>query len=322
MNFVHSKGMDRLPPLDSLLAFEAVLRLGSMTQAAAELRLTQSAISHRIRRLEGFMGVPLLRRGGRGLEPTPAGAALAEGFGSVLADIVGLRSRCLQAAGTDRLRVGVGAALADYWLVRRLPRFTARHPNIAVELVVLENEAPESAAELDIRILWVPASELRRTTTQQPLFRENVFPVCAPELLPAKFRIGDARVLARLPLLHKGPAGRATSAEWSWSAWLERLALPPRPKESFRFASIGPAVAAALNGVGAVLARSMLVHDALAEGKLVRLLPSRFDLPSSKAHVARWPAALREDRRVKLFVDWLVEEAAATEKPGRKPLAA
>ena len=78
MNFVHSKGMDRLPPLDSLLAFEAVLRLGSMTQAAAELRLTQSAISHRIRRLEGFMGVPLLRRGGRGLEPTPAGAALGQ----------------------------------------------------------------------------------------------------------------------------------------------------------------------------------------------------------------------------------------------------
>ncbi|MGE0660615.1 MAG: LysR substrate-binding domain-containing protein [Reyranellaceae bacterium] len=314
--------MQGLPPLDSLLAFEASLRLGSMTRAAGELRLTQSAVSHRIRRLESFMGVPLLRRCGAGLEPTPAGAALAEAFATVLTDIAGLRGLCLQAAGPDRLRVGVGAALAEYWLVRRLPRFAARHRKIAVELVVLENEAPDSVADLDIRILWVPAAELRRTTTQQPLFRENVFPVCAPSLLPDGFRTGDARVFGRLPLLHKGPAGRATSAEWSWSSWLERLGLPPRPRESFRFASIGPAVAAAVNGVGAVLARSLLVHDALQEGRLVRLLPKRFDLPSSKAHVARWPAALRNDERVKLFVAWLVEEASATARAQTKVLAA
>ncbi len=314
--------MDRLPPLDSLIAFEAVLRLGSMTRAAVELRLTQSAISHRIRRLESFMGMPLLRRSGHGLEPTPSGAALAEGFSTVLSDIAGLRTRCLQAVGADRLRVGVGAALAEYWLVRRLPRFAALHPQVAVELVVLENEAPESLADLDIRILWVPAAEVRRTTTQQPLFHESVFPVCAPSLLPANFRLGDARVLTQLPLLHKGPAGRATSAEWSWSSWLERLSLPPRPKESFRFASIGPAIAAALNGVGVVLARSMLVHDALADGRLVRLFSPSLDLPSSKAHVVRWPAALRNDRRVTLFAAWLAEEAAATEKAKRPKVVA
>lgn len=304
--------MEHLPPLNSLIAFDAVVRLGSMTQAAAELHLTQSAISHRIRRLEDFMATPLLRRSGTKLEPTPAGMALVEGLSGVLSDIAGLRSRCLAAVGPYRLRVGVGAALAEYWLVRRLPNFATRHPATTIELVVVENEAPESLADLDVRILWVPAAELRRTTTQLPLFQENVFPVCAPSLLSANFVQGDASVLSRLPLLHKGPAGRATSAEWSWSTWLERLSLPARSKESFRFASIGPAIAAALSGVGAVLARSILLHDALEDGRLVRLLPAEFDLPSSKAHVVRWPAALRNDERVKLFTAWLIEEAAAT----------
>jgi LysR family transcriptional regulator, glycine cleavage system transcriptional activator len=283
-----------------------------MTHAASELGLTQSAVSHRIRRLEDFMGTPLLYRHNAGLVPTPAGEALIEELADLLRDIAGLRARCLSAAGPDRLRVGVGAALAQNWLLRRLPGFAARHPELSIELVVVENEAPEYAADFDVRILWVPVADLRASTTQRPLFQERVFPVCHPALLPAGFAPGDPNVLRELPLVHKGPAGRPTSAEWSWSAWLERFGLPPRPKESLRFASIGPAVTAALESAGVVLARTMLVHDALAEGRLVRVLPASVDLPSSKAHVARWPGARAGDDRVKKFVDWLCEKSMET----------
>lgn len=307
--------MSRLPPFDALIAFGAALRHGSMTRAAGELGLTQSAVSHRVRRLEAFMGTPLLYRHNSGLRPTPAGEAIVEGLEEVLEGMSGLRIRCLAAAAPGRLRVGVDAALADNWLVRRLPDFAARHPHLSVELEVLQYQTPE-APDLDLRILWVPAAELRASTTQIPLFREQVFPVCSPALLPRGFVTGDASVLARLPLLHKGPAGRATTAEWSWPAWLERLGLPPRPKESFRFASIGPAIAAALEGAGVVLARSMLVHDALADGRLVRILPAARDMPSSKAHIARWPSALREDLRIKAFTAWLLEQARATAEAG------
>jgi DNA-binding transcriptional LysR family regulator len=73
-----------------------------------------------------------------------------------------------------------------------------------------------------------------------------------------------------------------------------------------------PTTAAALEGAGVVLARSLLVHDALADGRLVRVLPARWDMPSSKAHVVRWPAALGADRRVRTFVDWISAEARAT----------
>lgn len=317
--------MHRLPPFDALVAFDAAVRHGSMTGAAAELGLTQSAVSHRIRRLEQFMAAPLLRRHKRGLLPTAAGAAVAEGLAPLLAGMAGLRAQCHASARPDRLRVGIGVALAENWLVRRLPDFAARHPDLSVELTVVENEAPEHVGDVDIRILWVPASDLRATTTQRPLFQERVFPVCHPSLLPADFVPGDAAVLTSLPLLHKGPAGRATSAEWSWTAWLERLSLPPQPRDSLRFAAIGPAIAAAQAGAGVVLARSMLVHDALADGRLARVLPPHWDLPSSKAHVMRWPAVLRDDSRVRRFAAWLAARARETDRatqhavPARTP---
>lgn len=301
--------MIRLPPFDALIAFDAAIRHRSMTQAAAELGLTQSAVSHRIRRLESFMGTKLIERRKTGLAPTTAGMVIVDGMVGLIGQAAGLKEQCLAAAGPDRLKLGVGPALADHWLVRRLPDFAQICPQASIELVILENEQPDYGDGLDLRFLWVPAAELRATTTQRLLCRESVFPVCHPSLLPAGFVPGDPGILRELPLLHKGPAGRATAAEWSWTAWLQRYDMPMRKRENLRFATIGPAIAAALAGAGVVLARSLLVRDALAEGRLVRVLPEAEDLPSGKAHIVRWPAALREDVRVRQFVDWVVAAA-------------
>ncbi|CAN0451433.1 unnamed protein product, partial [Phaeothamnion confervicola] len=186
MKLVHDGGMHRMPPFDALVAFESAARLGGMTRAASELGLTQSAISHRIRRLEDFMGTALFVRRNAGLALTAPGQALLDGFREVLEGAAELRTRCLSAVAPDRLRVGVGSALADNWLVRRLPDFRTRHPGVAIELAVVENEAPERIANLDLRILWVSASEARPSSTQRPLFREHVFPLCALSLLPKR----------------------------------------------------------------------------------------------------------------------------------------
>jgi LysR family glycine cleavage system transcriptional activator len=120
-------------------------------------------------------------------------------------------------------------------------------------------------------------------------------------------------VLSRVPLLHKHSPGQGE--EWSWPAWLARLKLKDKPKEALRFTSIGPAIAAAMAGSGAVLARSMLVRDALTDGRLVRLLPARYDRRSTKVHVARWSAPLADDARVRAFASWLV---AAAQDTGRE----
>jgi LysR family glycine cleavage system transcriptional activator len=309
MNFIHDADMIRLPPFDALLAFEAVCRRGGMTSAATELGVTQSAISHRVRRLEAFMGTALLVRRSSAMLPTAAGRAILDGLEGMLDGLSDLRARCLAAAAPERLRVGVHAALADNWLVRRLPDFTDAHPAIGIDLVIVENETPDRVADLDIRILWVTAAEARASSTQRPLFRENVFPVCAPALLPAN-GTHDKAVLARLPLLHK--KSPAQGAEWLWTAWFARLGLKGKPKEALRFTTIGPAIAAALAGAGVVLARTILVHDALEDGRLVRVLPQREDQLSAKVHIVRWPARLVGDARVRAFAAWLVAAAQAT----------
>ncbi len=199
--------------MDALIAFESVTRTGGMTAAARELGVTQSAVSHRIRRLEDFMEVELFQRSGRGLSLTPAGAALQDSVSKLLGAAAQLKARVTAAQAPGRLRLGVGSALADNWLVRRLPDFASRHPEVTLELMVVENEAPERRANLDVRILWVAASEARPTSTQRPLFREHVFPVCSPKLLPEGYQPGDPAILKKLPLLHKIVHGVASGAE-------------------------------------------------------------------------------------------------------------
>lgn len=88
-----------------------------------------NAVSHWIRRLERHLGCTLFDRSGPGMAPTPAGVALGDGLGELLAAIATREERCRRAASSSRLRVGVGAALADRWLARRLPRFTRLHPS-------------------------------------------------------------------------------------------------------------------------------------------------------------------------------------------------
>lgn len=305
--------MRSLPPFDALVAFDTALRLRSMTRAAAELGMTQSAVSHRLRRLEAYVGAPLLHRSSGGLGATPAGAALATGLADLLDGLADLRARCRAVAAPSGLRVGVGAALADYWLVKRLPAFAAAGAGLEVELTIVESEADLRAADIDVHILWQPAATARSSSTQRLLFREQVFPVCVPGLLPGGRTLRDPGALATLPLLHKGTPGRGQGAEWSWPVWFERLGIAGKPPAAaLRFGNIHTAISAALQGAGVVMARSLLVHDALKDGRLVRVLPASWDMPSSKAHVVRWPAALAGDVRVSRFVAWVVAEAERT----------
>lgn len=316
MNLIHIMEMRPLPPFDALIAFDAVLRLGSMTAAAEELGITQSAVSHRLRRLETFLGTDLLLRRRAGLTPTPAGAALAEGLGDVFESMASLRERSRQAAHPARLRVGLGAALAQHWLMRRLPDFSRRHPGIEIELAVFTTRAQAEArgGDLDLRIHWVKPDEARNSSTQRLLFREQVFPVCAPSVLKKPLR--EPTNLAELPLLYKSAETRQgeakQGAEWEWTTWFQRLGIKARPKPRLHFEEIGLAIAAALEGGGVALGRSLLVHDALTEGRLIRPLGDGWSLPSSKVHLARWPAARSRDLRLHAFIDWLTAEAART----------
>lgn len=309
MKIIHAYAMRSFPPFDGLIAFETTLRHASVTRAAAELGLTQSAISHRLRKLEDFVGAPLLVRQPSGVSATAAGLALSNGLAGLLDRIFDLRALCRAAAPPPILKIGVGAALADYWLVRRLPDFAKMHPGIPVELTILEGDTHARSAGLDVAVRWFPASGFRATSTQRLLSREHVFPVCHPRLLPNRRSKYDLTALRSLPLLHKGRAGEDSGAEWSWAIWFERLGFGRPPSAEIRFATIATAIAAALAGNGVVLARSLLVQDALKDGRLVRVLPPSWDLLSSKTQVVRWPAPMAKDHRVISFIKWILQAA-------------
>ena len=301
----HNLRMRQLPPFAELVAFEAVARNLSFTLAANELHLTQSAVSHRVRRLEEYLGSLLIRRLNPGLALTEAGAALLPGLVGVLDELAQI-----ERPAERRLKVSAGSALCTWWLAGRLPGFMAQRPGVSIDLIPVD-QAQVSMPQADVRILWVAPSEEPRGPTQVPLFNEQVFPVCSPALLPGGQPVRDAQALLRLPLLHKATHGMG---EWSWSVWLERLGCQPsaKPRSELRFAEMGLVLSAAVDGAGVALSRSLLVHDALASGRMVVPLAGIEPMRSTKKHVARWPSSKKNDADVRAFVEWLATEAAQT----------
>jgi len=296
--------MRRLPPFAELVAFEAVARHLSFTRAAAELCVTQSAISHRVRRLEKYFGTPLVQRLNPGVALTAAGTALLPELVLMLdglARLGGKRER--------RLRVAAGNALCTWWLAGRLSNFMAQRPGISIELVPIGNDAP-SIPEVDVRILWIGAGEEPTGPTQATLFNEHVFPVCSPRLLPNQRPLRDPQTLGTMKLLHK--TAHATG-EWSWSVWFERLGIDNKRRGGeLRFADVSLVMSAAVDGAGIALARTLLAHDALRDGRLIVPIAGLEPMISAKKHVARWRRNKADDPDINAFVAWLVAEAQAT----------
>lgn len=299
--------MRRLPPFSPLVAFDAVMRHLSFTRAAAELGITQSAVSHRLAQVEKHFGTALFHRLNPGLTPTAAGLALAPALREALDRLADLDRHVRRpVAGRSVLRIGAGPALSRWWLVRRLPDFAASHPDIRLELMTVTTEA--AGREVDAWLRWQPRDQARRTSVTRPLFGETVFPVCHPRL------VAHGETLADLPLLHKGRP-EAQGAEWNWATWFARLSLDRSATAGpgdLGFDDIDTALSAAAEGAGVALGRSLLVHDALADGRLVRVLARDWDLPSAKAHVATWRPELIDDPALGQFVAWMVRETTRT----------
>jgi LysR family glycine cleavage system transcriptional activator len=270
-----------MPPFAGLLAFDAVLRLGSMTLAADELRLTQSAVSHRIRALETFFGIPLLERLNPGLRATEAGAELARELAPLLGTLTGMRRRIAQQSGPRIFRLGLGTSLLAWWLSPRLPSLCDAFPDLSIEVFTWDSAAVAARAEVDLALLWLPRERGLEGACELAFPAESVFPVATPGLLRTVRPGLDWRAL---PLLAKGRRGEESGREWSWATWLRKG--PGR--EALRFPDIGSSLQAALDGNGVALGRSLLVADALRQQRLSRLVGPDEEQACSKAQIARW----------------------------------
>lgn len=293
----------RLPPLKSLLAFEAAGRLESFLAAAEELNVTPSAISHQIRLLEDFAGTALFRRGVRQVALTAAGRAalpaVRRGFDEFQAALAAVgRHRSAQP-----LIVSVVPSLAVKWLIPRLDRF----PGAArVHLVATRERADLLAGEADIAIRFgmgdYPGLDVVR------LFDETVTPICAPKWLKGRRALKTPKDLARVPLLHDDAVNFDPLAP-DWKSWLAAAGHPGISADrGQRFASSEHVLEAAIAGAGVALGRRSLAADDIAAGRLV----APFDLtlllqPAFYLLTAPDRTAAPE---IAPFRAWLLKEAA------------
>ena len=305
MTYNHVNMATRLPSLDLLRGFEAAARHLSFTKAARELHITQSAVSRQIKTVEEQLGMPLFRRLNRALLLTEEGQALARAVTAALGGIEQAIAR-LPTLGEDRpITVTTSVSFAALWLVPRLARLRAAHPDIDVRLAASNELADLQRDRIDVAIRFCEPKTAPPGAA--PLTGEDVFPVASPRL--ARDRTHPLKTPADLRhhvLLHyEDPLG---AWPWlTWQEWLPALKVPGlEPAGKLLFSHYDQLVRAAIDGEGVGIGRGPLVERFTKSGELIAPFQDRVTV-TRKYFVIVAPAAAGQ-RRVKQFVEWLFTE--------------
>ncbi len=298
----------KIPPLQTLVCFDAAARHESYTRAAQELALTQSAVSRQIGALEAFLGVALFRRTRHGVALTPSGATYARQ--------TALRLEAMERDTLDAMAdQGAGGSLAlaavptfaTRWLIPRLPGFARLQPEAVVHIETRTRPFLFADGEFDAALYaGTPAQVASWAGTRAMLLmREDVVPICSPHLLPAqrgKPRAVAPAAIAQMPLLQQ-----STRPE-GWRQWFDAQQVDaPRARAGPRYELFSMLAAAAAQGLGVALMPTMLVEDEIARGELVVACPRA--LSGRRSYYLVTPE--RGDARplVGLFGDWLRTQA-------------
>jgi LysR family transcriptional regulator, glycine cleavage system transcriptional activator len=303
----------RLPSLDALRVFEATARHLSFTKAAAELHVTQSAISHRIRCLEQSLGQKLLRRSPSGIELTSAGMVLAKGVGRAVEEIWSAVDTVDNDSAANLLTLSVQSAFARHWLMPRLPRFCEKFPAIELSISAEDQVADLLSGSVDARIEYSLGGERGLHTTR--LMTDSTIPVCSPAALRRFGPLRSPSEVAKVPLLHDRSAEQDASGS-GWQTWLDGVGEPDLAcRSGLRFNDASLTLNAAAAGLGLALARVSLLGSELREGRLVCPLPY-----AVRTHYAYNFVTLPEKHdapKLRAFLAWLVEEAKASPVEGQ-----
>ncbi|AUV87896.1 LysR family transcriptional regulator [Vibrio campbellii] len=287
--------MQNLPPLNSLKAFEATARLQSFTKAAEELNVTRAAVSQQVKSLEAYLDATLFERNGAQLNLTQAAheylPVVSHVFQSLSAATQHLFSRQQQA----QLTLHVAHSFCSQWLMPRLADFHRQHPKISFKVSTTANAMPSNSDIADVEIIngygeWQSQKAIQLT-------RENWIVVASPGFLHLN-PVRDLADLIRLPKLATG------GYQETWQCWLEQQGYQGTSiKLTGEFEHSLLAIEAAVNQLGVLLVRDLLVEDHLQQGTLVKV--GEWSMPSRGAHYM----IIRDEEKphVKAFVDWIMQ---------------
>ncbi|MDN3681973.1 LysR substrate-binding domain-containing protein [Vibrio tapetis subsp. quintayensis] len=296
--------MRQLPPLNALRAFEAAARLNSLTLAAVELNVTRAAVSQQVKQLEHFLDAKLFERNGTKLLLTEEAQyylpLLTQSFDALSRGTQHLFERNKK----QTLTLRVANSFAQQWLIPRLDDFLRKYPNIDIKMLTTTNSYPQKNGGVDIEIINGYGQFQHHNAT--PLFDEEWLVVASPSFIKKQGMIKDD-----LDSIASCKKIAVFGYQESWQDWFlvqEYDGEIHTPHLQFEHSQLG--IEAAIQGLGALYVRSLLVEDALKQGELVRV--SSFELPSQSQHYlivntdgdlgADW-----EQGKVKAFSGWLLD---------------
>ncbi len=299
------KSPTRLPSLNALRAFEAVARRLSYARAADELFVTKAAVAQQVRQLEVEIGATLVERAGRGLKLTEAGQAgmrdLADGFEFLARGARAMR----EAAGRRFLVINSSPSFAATWLVGRIGRFKAAHPDIDVLLDANPLDDPLDHPGVDALIRWGAGDYPGFATTL--LFEENVFPVCSPRLVEGSNPLLTPHDLKAHTLLHLD--WNPSFSTWpTWADWLKAAgAAKVDATRGVWFNHMSMALLAAAQGQGVTLTTLAIAADELAAGRVVA--PFEIEVHTSFGYYFLCRPEQANSPRISALRDFLKAEA-------------
>lgn len=301
-------GMRSIAHLNALRAFEASARHQSFSLAAQELNVTPAAVGQLVRTLEDWLGSPLFVRSTSGR----ARLVTTEVAEKALPDIRAGLERL--AVGLERLRSGsaggvltvtVSPAFAAKWLLPRIERFQAAWPETDLRLDTSLKPVDFVAQRIDVGVRYGRGQW--PGLAAEKLMDEEVYPVCAPALLATATLQAPGDLRGQV-LIHDQSVDTSTGFA-SWQAWLRHAGVQGVPTDrGLRINNSAAVLQAAIDGQGVALARSVMAHDDLAAGRLVRLFP-QVRLESALAYYVVYRPECIAQPKVAAFRDWLLREA-------------
>ena len=286
-------------PLSLLQQFVQVARLGNLSRAAAQANLTVSALSHQIRQLEERLERRLFERGPRGVTLTVEGCSLLEAVGEHFDGIEHAMSR-YRSRRHEALTLSASAGIISSWLVPRLPRLLAEHPELELNLqtgsalVNFDREAVDAAIRYG-KGEWEGLRSVR-------LFGEWIAPVAAPALIE-RMAGADPTDLASWPLIGDPNSNNR------WNDWFDKCGGKPPQRYVAQVDTVDALKQAALEGLGVALGRMVTCKSLIDAGRLI-MLGDRYMI-AKEAYYLVYPPRSDDHRGVSTFRDWLVEEADA-----------
>jgi LysR family glycine cleavage system transcriptional activator len=280
-------------------AFEATARNASFTRAAAELCVTQGAVSRHVGVLEDWLQVKLFRRERHGIELTREGDAYFRVIRNALDQVESATRQLRQRPDDGPLRLKLPPTFAIRWLVPRLARFHALHPAIDVQITTSHQRADFTRDDVDVAIH--SESQPLSTPGYRKLFGEVLLPVCSPGLLERSPPLKKPRDLAKHQLLC------SLNRPLDWPTWLAAAKIDDIDGNSgLKFENAALAYQAAADRLGVMIAQLALVEDDLRAGRLVA--PLKLRVPTDGAYYLQFRLDQPKPASVRMFEEWIVRE--------------